>query len=78
MKVTPCTANEALNFLRLGSKIRCIAWADGRYIEVVADRITLNDAANSNTLNHIEAHVLTQNSILQDFVLCDQWEIVDY
>ena len=69
MKVTPCTANEALNFLRLGSKDRCIAWADGRYIEVVADKITLNNK---------EAHILTQNSILQDFVLCDQWEILDY
>ena len=78
MKVTPCTANEALNFLRLGSKVRCIAWADGRYIEVVADKITLNDEANSITLNHIEANILTQNSILQDFVLCEQWEILDY
>jgi hypothetical protein len=78
MTATSCTAIEALKALRLGSKVRCIAWADGRYIEVVADRITLNDEANSITLNHIEAHILTQNSILQDFVLCDQWEILDY
>ena len=69
MRVTPCTANEALNFLRLGSKVRCIAWADGRYVEMVADRITLNDK---------QAHVLTQNSVLQDLVLNNQWEILDY
>ena len=69
MKVTPCTATEALNFLRLGSKVRCIAWADGRYVEMVADRITLNDKAT---------HVLTQNSVLQDLVLNNQWEILDY
>ena len=78
MTATSCTALEALKALQFGCKVRCIAWADGRYIEVVADRITLNDAANSNTLNHIEAHVLTQNSILQDLVLNNQWEILDY
>lgn len=69
MTATSCTAIEALKALRLGSKVRCVVWAEDRYIEVVADRITLNNK---------EAHILTQNSILQDFVLCDQWEILDY
>ena len=69
MTATPCTATEALKALRLGSKVRCGVWAEGRYIEVVADKITLNDK---------EAHILTQNSILQDFVLCDGWEILEY
>ena len=69
MKATPCTATEALKALRLGSKVRCVVWAEDRYIEVVADKITLNNK---------EAHILTQNSILQDFVLCDGWEILDY
>lgn len=69
MKVTPCTALEALKALQFGCKVRCIAWADGRYVEVVADRITLNDK---------QAHVLTQNSVLQDLVLNNQWEILDY
>jgi hypothetical protein len=78
MTTTPCTALEALKALQFGCKVRCIAWADGRYIEVVADKITLNDEANSITLNHIEANILTQNSILQDYVLNNQWEIIDY
>ena len=69
MKVTPCTALEALKALQFGCKVRCIAWADGRYVEMVADRITLNDK---------QAHVLTQNSVLQDLVLNNQWEILDY
>ena len=67
--MTPCTANEALKALQFGCKVRCIAWADGRYVEMVADRITLNDKAT---------HVLTQNSVLQDLVLNNQWEILDY
>jgi hypothetical protein len=78
MTTTPCTALEALKALQFGCKVRCIAWADGRYIEVVADKITLNDEANSITLNHIETNILTQNSILQDYVLNNQWEIIDY
>ena len=78
MTTRPCTALEALKALQCGCKVRCIAWADGRYIEVVADKITLNDKANSITLNHIEANILTQNSILQDYVLNNQWEIIDY
>jgi hypothetical protein len=78
MKVALCTANQALIFLRDGYKVRCTAWADGRYIEVVADKITLNDETNSITLNHIEANILTQNSILQDFVLNNQWEVLEY
>jgi hypothetical protein len=69
MKVTPCTATEALKALRLGSKVKCVSWAPDRYIEVVADKITLNDK---------EVHMCTQNSILQDFVLSDQWVILDY
>lgn len=69
MTATSCTATEALKALRLGSKVRCLAWAEGRYIEVVADRIMLNDK---------EAHPLTQNSILQDLVLSDLWEILEY
>ena len=68
MKVKVCSSTEALKALRLGSKVRCLAWAEGRYIEVVADRIMLNDK---------EAHPLTQNSILQDFVLSDLWEILE-
>jgi hypothetical protein len=76
MKVTPCTANQALTILREGYKVRCAAWAHGRYIEVVADKITLNDASNSIALNHIEANTITQNSILQDFVLNNQWEFL--
>jgi hypothetical protein len=69
MTATSCTAIEALKALRLGSKVRCVVWAEGRYIEVVADKITLDNK---------EAHILTQNSIFQDFVLCDGWEILDY
>ena len=69
MKVTPCTALEALKALQFGCKVRCIAWANGRYVEMVADRITLNDK---------DAHILTQNSVLQDLVLNNQWEILDY
>jgi hypothetical protein len=69
MTATSCTALEALKALQFGCKVRCIAWADGRYVEMVADRITLNDKAT---------HVLTQNSVLQDLVLNNQWEILDY
>lgn len=69
MTATSCTALEALKALQFGCKVRCIAWADGRYVEMVADRITLNDK---------QAHVLTQNSVLQDLVLNNQWEILDY
>jgi hypothetical protein len=69
MTATSCTAIEALKALQFGCKVRCIAWADGRYVEMVADRITLNDKAT---------HVLTQNSVLQDLVLNNQWEILDY
>ena len=69
MTATSCTAIEALKALQFGCKVRCIAWADGRYVEMVADRITLNDK---------QAHVLTQNSVLQDLVLNNQWEILDY
>lgn len=69
MKATPCNALDALQALRLGSKVRCTAWAEDRYIEVVADKIVLND---------IEANTKTGNLILQDFVLIDQWEILDY
>ena len=69
MTATPCTALEALKALQFGCKVRCIAWADGRYIEVVADRITLNDK---------EADTRTQNSVLQDMVLNNQWEILEH
>ena len=69
MTATSCTALEALKALQFGCKVRCIAWADGRYVEMVADRITLNDK---------DAHILTQNSVLQDLVLNNQWEILDY
>ena len=74
MKVTQAvTSLGALIALKAGHKVRCTRWAEGRYIEVVADKIVLCEG-----VRQVDTDTTTQNAILQDLVLIDSWEILDY
>jgi len=73
MKATPVDSVRALMALLFGHKVRCTRWAEGRYIEVVADKIVLCEG-----VRQVDTDTTTQNAIIQDLVVVDSWEILDY
>lgn len=73
MKATPVDSVRALMALKFGHKVRCTRWAEGRYIEVVADKIVLCEG-----VRQVDTDTTTQNAIFQDLVVVDSWEILDY
>ncbi len=78
MTATSCTATEALRALQSGCKVRCIHWDDGKYIEVVGDLITLNDRQGNPIATPGMLQLVTMNSIFENLVFNNEWEILEY
>jgi len=78
MTATSCTATEALRALQSGYKVRCIHWDDGKYIEVIEDLITLSDRQGNPIATPGMLQLVTMNSILENLVFNNEWEILEY
>jgi len=78
MTATSCTATEALRALQFGCKVRCKHWDDGKYIEVIEDLITLSDRQGNPIATPGMLQLVTMNSILENLVFNNEWEILEY
>ena len=69
MIATQTTAVGALHALRNGLKVRARNWAEGRYIEIVADRLEEDGKP---------VMVERQAQVLRELIMLDGWEILEY